>query len=89
MAIQMGNARDGALAQTIVAWKMPNMEVSERTDATRRIGASVMLEELMGGDIKMDTQYGREILGEVLGRIVANAERNGIVIQADRPVAAE
>lgn len=89
MPIPTGNARDSALAQTIVAWKMPDMDVTERTDATRRIGASIMLEELMGGDVRMDTQYGREILGEVLGRIVANAEQNGIVIQFDRSAPAE
>lgn len=68
--------RDGAIASMVTASIMPDRGVSARTEATRAAGASVILEHLMGGEWGAD-DYSKQVVGEFLGRVIANAERQG------------
>jgi hypothetical protein len=81
------SARDEALVATVVPWIMPDPEVSARTHATRMIGAGQILQKMISGDLSMNVQMGRDAVGELLGRIVANAEQHGIVISTQPPEA--
>lgn len=66
---------DPALASVVTSWEMPDFDISDRTQATRRIGAFKMMVHLLEGDWKPGS---REVMREFLGRVVTNAERQGI-----------
>lgn len=69
-------ASNYGLSDELACLEMPNdISVSLRTQNTRRIGASIMLEHLLGGEWD---QSSREEVREFLGRVLANAERQGI-----------
>ena len=68
---------DSKLANIITCREMPNADVSARTQATRTIGALNMMVHLAEGEWSPSS---REDMGEFLGRIVANAQRQGIEV---------
>lgn len=70
--------RDGLLANMFTCYEMPDSGHSERTETTRRIGGFVMLKHLVSGDWQ---EVPDDIATEVVARIVANAQRQGM--QAD------
>ena len=56
---------------------------SERTLATRSIGENMVLRQLIAGDWEVGTDFDKQIISELLGRIVTNAERQGININIE------
>lgn len=66
------------LSSIITAQLMPDQGVSERTEATRRIGAQHLLKHLVAGEWGGLSEFDITILGSCLGRIIANAERQGV-----------
>ncbi len=77
--LNLGEFNDPALAAVVVSWEMPGFDLSDRTQATRRIGALEMMKHLVEGDWEPNNQ---EVMREFLGRVITNAERNGICIEA-------
>lgn len=70
---------DKALASHITAIIMPDLDVSERTESTYRVGAQIVLSQLAGGDwgSSLGPEFYKQLMEEFLGRVVANAERQG------------
>jgi hypothetical protein len=69
---------DKVLTPSILDAVMPDQYLSERTEVTRTIGADIMLKALMSGDFRFISEYDKSVFGEFLGRVVTNAERQGI-----------
>jgi len=80
MAIEKLDIPISALVNTVTCVEMPDDAlISYRTQRTRTIGAFYMLHHLAEGE--WDPKYQAE-MAEFLVRIVANAERQGVAIQA-------
>ena len=77
-ALNLDEFNDLALASVVTSWEMPDFDISDRTQATRRIGALEMMKHLIEGDWEPDS---REVMREFLGRVVTNAERQGISVE--------
>lgn len=67
-----------ALSTTVTAMLMPSHEVSKRTETTRRIGAQQIVRHLAAGEWGKLSDSDRAIIGGCLGRMIANAERQGV-----------
>jgi hypothetical protein len=88
----MGNLKSeeysvGPLAHMIDVLFMPDTDVSERVDRTYRTGARKMMEHLMSGELRPQHHNPEqdEFMGEFLGRVIANARRQGFEIPAVAP----
>lgn len=67
------------IANIVTCIEMPDdSSVSDRTQATRRIGGFNMLVHLAQGELDSSS---RDEMGAFLGRVIANAERQGVVIE--------
>ena len=66
------------LSVCVTARLMLDQDVSERTDATRRIGAQHLMKHLIAGEWGELHDFDKAILGSCIGRIIANAERQGV-----------
>lgn len=74
------DASSTGLANLVTCFEMPDdSKVSDRTQATRRIGAFNMLAHLAESDLDPSSM---DEMGAFLGRVIANAERQGVVIDA-------
>jgi len=74
----LGEFNDPALASVVTSWEMPDFDISDRTQATRRIGAFEMMKHLIEGDWQPNSQ---EAMREFIGRVITNAERQGISVE--------
>jgi hypothetical protein len=71
------------LANMVTCVEMPDDDgVTERTQTTRQIGAYGMMMHLAEGEWEVSFQ---DEMKEFLGRVVANAARQGIALELPRP----
>lgn len=68
------------LSACVTARLMPDQDVSERTDTTRRIGAQQLMNHLIAGEWGGLHDFDKTILGSCLRRIITNAERQGVEV---------
>ena len=66
------------LISTVVCHLMPETDVSEKRKLNYEQGAYIFLEHLANGDLCDLTEHEKNCTAVLLGRIVTNAERNGI-----------
>jgi len=78
-----GDATDQAIAVLLTYSIMPPEIASERTQTTHAIGAFIMLEHLAGGEWDLTSKQTAPFIQEFLGRVMANARRQGIAIPTD------
>jgi len=77
-SLNLGECNDIALASIVTSWEMPGFDISDRTQTTRRIGALEMMKHLVEGDWEPDSG---EVMREFIGRVLLNAERQGISVE--------
>jgi hypothetical protein len=73
-------AGDTPLASIFTATMMPDVDVSERTYVAYKSGANRLMHHLIAEDWEHLGDYDRQLIGVTIGRIIANAERQGVPI---------
>jgi hypothetical protein len=74
---RFGDWETNGLASIVTSYEMPDTRTSDRTHAAMMTGALRMMEHLIADDYDPD---GHEAMSEFIGRMMANAERQGITV---------
>jgi len=67
------------LASMVTGYLMPDQNVSDRTQRAYEIGACEMMIHLASGEWELEIETGKGLIAEFLGRVIANAERQGVI----------